>query len=399
MYKLNGCRQLGALGLSAALFFMSALLAVPAFAVPTAAAQLTSRSIQISNSSRNTTPVIYKTSFTLPANDTIGGIVIDFCSNSPIVGDSCTAPAANFNVNRAATTVNNQSGITGFTVYTADATDNRIILTTTTPAAVSGAVSLELGNGTGSNGLTNPGVDGTFYGRMYTYTTSAAAQAHNTAAPAGYTDAGSTALSIAEKITVTAKVPETLNFCVYNGANCAAGGTSVALGDSNGVLSTAGPFVDKTTKFDIMSNSTGNYLNGDTANITYVYFKAALPTSGSNTLPSIGTAATLPVTGTSQFGLCTHVLTGTTSTGTFPPYFTNCHTTSQTAGTNSTGGTGTARFGFDTTAAASTYGDELMLLVSAGSATFTVAFVGNISTTQPAGVYSTNLNFIAVAGY
>ncbi len=90
-------------------------------------------------------------------------------------------------------------------------------------------------------------------------------------------------------------------------------------------------------------------------------------------------------------------------TGTLTPIVpyngaTNCGTTTQTAGTNSTGGTGTAVFAFDTAAAASTYGDDLAT-VGGSAGVGLVAFVTNISTSQPSGTYSSTFTFIAVPTY
>src|SRR5262245_36639675 len=71
-----------------------------------AAAQITVRSIKISSSQPNANNVIYGVGFTTATTSNVGGIVVDFCSNTPIIGDTCTAPAA-FDLNTGTLTVNN----------------------------------------------------------------------------------------------------------------------------------------------------------------------------------------------------------------------------------------------------------------------------------------------------
>jgi len=108
-------------------------------------------------------------------------MVIDFCSNDPIIQDTCTAPTA---MDASAATLN--------------ATLSRVTVQTTTDnwAVTAGATQIKLaddgtaGHGMAQNttesfvlsGITNPSAVGTFYARMYTYTA-------NTWT--GYTNAGS----------------------------------------------------------------------------------------------------------------------------------------------------------------------------------------------------------------
>src|SRR5438034_1320712 len=78
-----------------AIAFIAALL-VPALANKVAAGQVTSRSIQMSDSTVSASSVSYLVSFKPTVTSNIGGIVVDFCSgaSTPIVGDTtCTYPA------------------------------------------------------------------------------------------------------------------------------------------------------------------------------------------------------------------------------------------------------------------------------------------------------------------
>lgn len=346
---------------------------------------VTSRSIELSDANPSDTNVTYTVGFTTATTGTIAGIVVDFCSNDPIIGDTCTAP-------------------TGFTVGTptvSGQTSN--ISTLTTAASANTGRTLEL-TGTGASvpassvvgfsltTATNPSAaNTTFYARIFTFATTGAvttwAGTANGSSTTGVVDAGGIALSTSNALTVTAKVQEQLTFCLYTGANCAAGGTAVALGDSHGVLSSSGPYVDKSTKYDIATNASSG---------AAVRVQGSTLTAGSFTIPGITPAATSS-SSTSQFGMCNYESSGTALTP-VSNYNTNCSTTTQTAGTGSTGGVGTSNFYFPA-AASTTYGDTIANVVAGASSTATVAFVGNISLTQQAGVYTTSLKFIATGTF
>lgn len=271
------------------------------------AGQVTSRSIRLSSSQASAQNVVYRVGFTTFTTGNIGGIVVDFCSNNPIIGDACTPPAG-FNVNRSTTSLNNQSGITGFSIYTADTEDNRIIITKGSPTSVSGAVSFELGNGT--NGFTNPSTTGSFYARIYTYTTQAAAQGHDTDTPTGYQDYGGVALSTAAVVNITARVMETLSFCVYD-ATCG-DDPSFTLGTVVGtttVIDDQAVYTD-TVNFSISTNANGGAsirMKGDT-------LKTA---GGGNDINAAGTSAVAFSAGTERFGLRVSTA-GTNITATAP---------------------------------------------------------------------------------
>lgn len=388
--KVIGLRRL-AFGVAA--LAVGTAAALPAFMGTASAAQVTSRAIKMSSSSNTATNVSYEITFNVATAGAVQAVIVDFCSNSPLPGTACTAPTG-FTVG-AGTTTGSVAGMTG-TWSGASANSGRTL-----------NLSLGTPGGTAANGAaasftlttaTNPtSAPGTFYARIFTFSSTANATTWlgtaDGSATATVVDSGGVALSTAQQISVTAKVQETLTFCVYT-TSCGTG-SSVALGDTNGVLSTAGPFVDITTNYDIATNANSGAV---------VRFKAGLPTSGANTLASInaatpGTAATSSA-GTTQFGLCSYVASGSGLTISAPYADANCDTqTSQTAGTGSTGGAGTALFAFDTADAASTYGDDLATKAAGNSSTGEIAFVGNVSTTQPAGIYTNTFTFIATGTY
>jgi hypothetical protein len=244
------------------------------------AAQVTSRYIELSSSAASATDVIYSVGFTAGSTHTIQGIVIQFCSNSPLVNTSCTAPAG-FNINEAGLAVANQAGISGFTIDASTNTNTLVIVNGGGSAVTAGvtAITFDLGSTGLTDGVTNPSATNTtYYARIVTYTTTAGATNYvdtdidndatvNAGVP--HSDDGGVALSTANQITLTAKVQETLTFCVYTGANCAAGGSAVALGDpSTGVLAnTALVYTDNTSKFDLATNASAGAIvrmKGDT---------------------------------------------------------------------------------------------------------------------------------------
>lgn len=384
MFKLNGKRQrLTRIVVSFLLVFTSAvpiLLNSPL----AEAAQVTSRFIQVTNSAASATDVTYTTSFKAGSTHTVRGIVVQFCSNSPLVNTACTAPTG-FDINKATLVLANQSGISGFSIDTTNSTANTLIITNAAGSALTGGttvVAFDAGSSGGSDGITNPSTTNqTYYARLVTYTTVAGAQGYVDTAidTAGtHSDDGGIALSTANQITITAKVQETLTFCVYTGINCAAGGTAVALGDANGVLAnTALVYTDNSSKFDLATNaSTGAVvrLKGDT-----------LKTSGGTfSIDPHGATCTADSTATNleQFGV--RVTSSGAPLAAIAPY--NCSAGNHTfdvANTNTAIGQTIANTG----------GGALDVQ------TGTMEFAAKSALTTEAGIYTTTITFIATATY
>ncbi|MDB5185106.1 MAG: hypothetical protein JWN38_914 [Candidatus Saccharibacteria bacterium] len=201
------------------------------------AAQLTTREITLSDSGKSGgsitsgvgsgADVTYEVKMTLLSS--ANSMVIDFCSNDPIIGDSCTVP----------------TGFTTAGVGLAGVTGGGDIEGTgwsATSANSGGAVKIAKGSGTTAGAgvqkfdlthITNPSVNGTFYARIYTYAGTDFGAAAGTAwtgpdsathTVGTYVDYGGVALSINQIITITARVQETLAFCV-SGADTATWGT------------------------------------------------------------------------------------------------------------------------------------------------------------------------------
>ena len=228
------------------LIVMSALALVVSTVVPTlllssadaAAVQMANRQIQVSDSAPSGnallttgvgsgTNVTYKIDFTSATPTAIGAIVVDICSNTPILGDAtCTSPAG-FDWGAAPTVTVNGATLAGTWTASSSTGDSATLypvlkLTNPVPAAPSGLVTLT------ATGVTNPtqgGVTGqSYYARVTTFATSAGMAAAYPAADAtrpsfatmetnGLVDYGGVALSTTTPITITAKVMETMTLC------------------------------------------------------------------------------------------------------------------------------------------------------------------------------------------
>lgn len=389
-----------------AVIFLGVILSVGIFPRLALAAQLSTRSIEMSDSGVSAgsitsgvgsgTNVDYHVGFTVSNVATnIGGIAIDFCSNSPIVGDTCTAPTG-FNANSSTTTINNQVGISGYTTYTVAPVANRIILTNSVAAAPTQAnISFDIGNGT-NNGVTNPSVEGSFYARIYTYTTATAAQTHNTSSPSGYTDYGGIATSTANVITITARVQETLLFCVSGAAptaNCGAVTTpAVSLGHGANTI------------LDSTAVDTGNVYSQLSTNATsgaVVRMRNSAPSgglnSGSNSIPAVnggaGTSSTMTA-GTAAFGV--NVANGVIVSGSG-----GSGSVSADANYGPTGG----QYGMDTTTAGGAnvlgnFGDRIVYSTApVNNINNTYTFAATAFNTTPSGVYTANISLIATGTF
>jgi hypothetical protein len=221
-------------------------------------------------------------------------------------------------------------------------------------------------------------------------------------------------LTVLVQITITSKVQERLVFCVYTAAyvanDCAtATGTTVTLGDTNGVLDPAGPYVSTgvnagSAKLAISTNATGSAvvrLKGSTLNRN----ADAACGSAVNCITEFSGTPNTSTLGTEEFGLCLYESQGSglvEDTVYDGGAGAECAGTTNTAGTGAPGGVGTAEFGLDTNATdgtRSTYGDLLATKPAGSFSTALMSFAGNIANTTEAGIYTTTLTFIATGTY
>lgn len=349
--------------------FLFAATAVSFLAPGTAsAAQVTSRSIQMSSSTQGATGTTYKVQFTVATTAVIQGVVVDFCDNSPLIGDAtCTLPTG-FSIT-AAPAVSNVTGLTAGTWTAGQRNSNRTLtLTNGSGASVTAAtvVSFELTT------ATNPTTDNhTFYARILTYTTAAGATTTYTPGTEGaFTDYGGVALSTGRVINITARVMESLAFCVYD-ATCG-DDPSFTLGHgANMILDTTAVDTD-TASFSISTNAQSGAI---------VNIKGDTLKSGSNDIDAAGAAAVAFVAGTEKFG--TRVSTSGTNITAAAPY--------NGAANN---------YGFDTANTTSTYGDLIATLSGpVNTSVSTLTYGATASNTTAAGIYTSAQQLIATGTF
>lgn len=340
-----------------ALPFVQTAVLVLATMVPLGAqaAQLENRQLELSTAAASATGVDYTFTFDTATEDDIGSFVFEICSNDPFPDTSCTAPSG---FDGSGATATSDLG-TVDTVTTSGTNNNEfeVALTSAQTSVPSGTtINVTL------SGLTNPDQDNTeYWARLYTYSDTGATTE---------VDDGGLAFSTGQTVEVTARVQETLSFCVYTNADCGSGGSLVDLGILNTATTETGE-----SYFDVATNAR----NG----VSIVYYSDATLTSDTFTIDAFsggdGTLAT-STTGTEQFGLRVSDVT--------------------TGGQNAV-----ASAPFDTAAA-----DEYAFLEadyddigeSSGpieSTTFTIEYAANVAPLTETGVYSTDVEYIATAQF
>jgi hypothetical protein len=340
----------------------------------TSAAQVTTRSIQMSNSNQGTTGVTYKVTFTAGGTYTAKGIVIDFCDSSPLPGDSCTLPTG-FSITGSPAVANASPNPTGNWTAAASNTGNRTLtLTNSTGISVTSSqvVTFEITT------VTNPTTDNhSFYARIFTYTSTTTGYTTGGSGNEGsYTDYGGIALSTGKVINITAKVQETLSFCVYN-TTCG-DDPSFTIGHTAGTTTIIDSSVvdTSTAKFSLSTNANGGValrMKGDTLK------------SGSNDINPRLTPAAI-VAGTENFGF--YISTAGTNILADNSYGT---TTSDYLLVNTGGGAD------DVT---TTYGGQFAHLSAPTTASITtLTFGATASNTTPAGTYTAAEQIIATGTF
>lgn len=426
----------------ASVLLLAAFLPILNRARASAYALPTDRYIQMSSSANGTAPdgsgddVVYQVGFVTNqggASSNIGGLVIEFCSDSPIIGDTCTTPAG-FDVNEGTLALANQVGITGFAIDAATDANTLILTRTASSIATALTVSIDLGTGS-SDGITNPSTTNTtFYARILTFDTTVGAQQYTSAnidnsGANNVIDAGGVALSTAAQITITAKVPERITFCVFTdddstapnscgtgaGATGDLGGTAVTLGDTNGVLDFTGPYVDTDAQYSVATNASSDV--AIRAQGTTLKLSPACA-DGTGQVCSIdpigaGLAEAVSASGSEQFGFCSYASAGAGGLTIDADYDgdngggEDCSDTTDTSGPNgvpgdTTGGNGVGgfvTFGFIEADMTSTYGDQFATKAAGLFSTGRLAFIGNIALVTEPGIYTSTLTFIATGTY
>ena len=340
------------------------------------AAQVQSRSITMSSSNSGATSTSYHVTFNVATSNNVGGIVVDFCDNTPLIGDtSCTVPTG-FTVTGSPTFTTTGAIGSGWSASSLNS-GQVFLLSNSTPVALTAGNTVDFT----ITSVTNPTTSNhSFYARLVTYATSAAMNSGYTvsgttrAANPGGVDYGGIALSTAKVINITARVMETLSFCVYN-ATCG-DDPSISLGHgANNVLDTS----------QIDTNVVNWSLSTNAQNGGFVRIKGDTLKAGTNDINAAGASPTLFTAGTEMFGV--KVTTAGTNITASSPYNSG---TADTYGfdTNSTDGT------------TSTYGDLLATLSGpVNNSVSTITFAATASNTTAAGIYTASEQLIATGTF
>jgi hypothetical protein len=324
---------------------------------------------------------------------------VDFCggniADTPIIDDSnCTVPTG-FSVGTP--TVNTAPTITGYTnlggTWTSTAQNTGRTLRM---VSVAGA-SIDPANATPYtfviSTVTNTSTVGTFYARIITYTSDTGDVLAYTSASAGSTQAkdyGGFALSTNNVISITAKVQESLQFCVSGlapGTNCGTTGQAVTpaaltLGHGPANILDSSPTPDTATAFTQLST---NANGGAVIRMKNTAVSGGL-NSGTNSIPPVGATAAAIVGGTAAFGVKINTSTGGTGTvSPIAPY-------------------NTANYGMDATTTdnnvLATFGSSLASSAApVNNASNTLTFAATASNTTPAGLYTANIILVAVGTF
>jgi len=370
-FSILKSRQLGLFAAAGALLLALILPSI------VSAAQLTERSIELSSSRVSAPGVTYKVNFT--ATTTAGAVIVDFCENSPLIGEDCDAPAG-FNFTTGGSVAKLAS----------DAPNTAVITQSITATATSVTIS----------GVTNPSTVGPLYARIITYAdaTDAATYVATQASNANRLDEGGAAISITNNIGVSGAVLESMSFCV-SGAVIADGCTgsiqapTLKLGQQVGSAFALVPGV--VSEGSIYTQISTNALKG-----AVVSLKSS--TAGCGGLVRVGAAncdiAPALSTGieensaTAKFGVKTTTATnGTGGSGTYQPFTGSIYSPTAFAldyvDTNS--------------GVTSPYGSPFLDTAGApvNNKNMQLTFGATVTNQTPAGLYSADLSLIATGKF
>lgn len=284
----------------------------------------------------------------------VGSVRLQFCGNSPLLTEPCTAPTG---MDVSAVLLGNQQGELGFTVGSIPAT-NEIILTRPASLPAGVAAEYELQN------ILNPSTSGTYYMRIETFT--------STDATGLAIESGGVALAATPGLQVATEVPPYLLFCA-------------AIDITSDDCNTASNYVLDFGEFSTSQTASGasNVVVGtNAANGMSVVLSGTTLTSGNNVVPALETGDRSR-RGTSQFGINL------------------VDNSDPNIGANSTAPAAIVGNGYNQSNIFRFQNGETIVSSAGptGTSTFTVSYMANISSAQPAGYYATTITYICLANF
>lgn len=333
------------------------------------------------------TNVSYKLGFTPATN--AGALVVDFCSNTPVIGEACTAPTG-FSLSAL-----------GAEVTTGAFTDENVVDANT--IRITGGLTAATPVEIDITKVNNPTTTGTIYARVVTYDTAANANAYDSEAVAegvaGATDIGGVAISITPTIEVSAAVLESIQFCMSKGtigANCDLTGANAYQAP---ILKLGNEIETGVFALDSQSVYTGvvnTQLSTNAAGGAVVHLKSnatncgGLLRAGAPGVCNIGPATGGDIlAGDAEFGVKTGAAV-TDANGTIQPAGAY-NATTYALGYNAGGASGVT----------STYGDLILNTnnAPANNRNMPLTFGASAANNTPAGNYSASLSLIATGKF
>jgi hypothetical protein len=325
--------------------------------LPASAADLIAKRILIGSSfpSENTT---HTYNFTTVTPSLVGSVQFQYCSNSPLFSEPCTAPLG---LNVMSAGIASQAGLTGFIVSGVSSASNLII--TRTPVADAGATNASY---VFSNIINPSTANAVFYVRITVL--------DNINATGNVIDTGAVVFVTEDNFSVDAFVPPYLTFCK---------GVAVSLDCSNssGFLVDFGEFAPSrtstvTTQMSAATNDPTGY---------NIFVSGSTLLSGSNIIPGLLTQSA-SAQGTSQFGINLR------------------SNSSPSVGANPDAGSvasGSPRPNYNTPNTFRYVSGESVANASAstGFNRYTISYIVNVSADQRPGFYATTLTYTAIASF
>lgn len=341
------------------------------------AAQVENRYVKMSSSSAGATGVTYEIGFK-PSATSFQSVVVEFCSDSPLLSTACTTTAGTVPTFTVAAPV---GGGSNTDAWTAGNSASNVVKVNGSAVTSNTDMTIHI------TGVTNPTTVGTFYARIYTYSANSYTGFTGGVTSGTTIDAGGVALSIANDINISARVQESLIFCVSGGViSTGCTGTTAAtleLGHGSPKILDASAVDTAVAYFQVSTNAGGGVtvrMKGNTLYSGTPFIRAANTVNGGLNTITLGTA---------DFGMRIGTGSGTDYSASNITPDANYFSATQyglditTAGNNVTTGSG-----------------DPIAQVSASQDTFAkMTFAAAASVTTPAGLYTATENLIATGTY
>ncbi len=350
--KFNSIKlRYGLLGIS-----LLALTILPAccLTLKAQASGLTSRSWQLLNSAPSAT-TDYTATFTISNTSTIGSLGILLCSNSPLEDDTCTLPAG-LDVTNAQ--LSSQSGITDFNFFVA-ATNN--IILSRTPSVITAPLTVTLT----FHNIVNPSTAGSYYVRLSAYSSTNA-----TGTPVDY---GGLAFAVTNNLQISSVVPPYLTFCSglnIDAFDCSsASGAYINFGDLSSTHTS-----QAASQLLVATNAPNGY-------VIQVY--GTTMTAGNNLINAIANN-TISQPGSAQFGLNLRA------------------NTVPVIGVDPAGpGTGAPTANYNNPKHYQFVSNDTIVssLTADDFRKYTVSYIVNVPSYQPAGIYASTLTYVCAGSF